>query len=133
MARTLVMAVTVALLLAAPAAAEAASPLKGTDWTFKRVGGRAMPAKHPVQLHFQALEFGGDDDCNRFGGRYRSGTERLRFGDIVSTAVACDFGPPARPDWTRALIRTRFYRLTGGQLLLLGKRGRTLARLAPRV
>ena len=130
MARTLVMAVTLALLMAAPAAA--AAPLNGTDWTFKRVAGRAMPATHPVQLHFKARKFGGDDDCNHFGGRYRSGAERLRFRDIVSTAIGCDFGPAARPDWSRALIRTRFYRLSGGQLLLLGKRGRTLARLDPR-
>ena len=130
MARTLVLAVTVALLVAAPAAA--ASPLKGTGWTFKQVGGRAMPATHPVQLHFKAHRFGGDDDCNRFGGRYRSGAERLRFGDNASTAIGCDFGPATRPDWARALLRTRFYRLSGGDLLLLGRRGRTLARLAPR-
>ena len=130
MARTLSIAVVAAFLLALPAAAHAAAPLTGTEWTIKRVGGRAMPAKHPVQLHFEARRFSGNDDCNDFGGRYRSGAERLRFADIVSTAIGCDFGA-ARPDWTRALIRTRFYRLSGELLVLLGKRGRTLARLAP--
>ena len=130
MARTLSIAVVAAFLLALPAAAQGAAPLTGTDWTFKRVGGRAMPAEHPVQLHFAARKFSGNDDCNHYGGRYRSGAERLRFGDVLSTLIGCDFGAP-RPDWTRALIRTRFYRLSEGQLLLLGKRGRTLARLAP--
>ena len=132
MARTLSIAAVAAFLLALPAAAHGAAPLTGTDWTFKRVGGRAMPAKHPVHLQFEAREFGGDDDCNRYGGRYRSGPERLRFRDIISTAIGCDFAGQARPDWSRALRRTRFYRLTEGQLLLLGKRGRTLARLAPK-
>jgi heat shock protein HslJ len=130
MARSLSIAVVAAFLLALPAAAHAAAPLTGTDWTFKRVGGQAMPAKHPVQLHFAARRFSGNDDCNDFGGRYRSGAERLRFRDIASTAIGCDFGA-TQPDWSRALLRTRFYRLTDDRLLLLGKRGRTLARLAP--
>ena len=127
--RALSIAVLMAFVLMVPAAAQAAAPLTGTDWTFKRVGGKVMPAKHPVQLHFAARRFSGSDDCNRYGGRYRSGAERLRFGDVLSTLRGCDFG--ARPDWTRALIRTRFYRLSDGQLLLVGQRGRTLARLAP--
>jgi heat shock protein HslJ len=130
MARALMTAVIAALLMAAPAAAS--SPLKGTSWTFQSVGARAMPAKHPVQLQFTAKRFSGDDDCNRFGGRYRAGAEHLRFGEIRSTAIGCDFGGLARPDWSRALMRTRAYRLASGKLLLLGRRGRTLARLAPR-
>jgi heat shock protein HslJ len=81
-------AVIAALLMAAPAAAS--SPLTGTSWTFQSVGGRAMPAQHPVRLHFTAKRFSGDDDCNRFGGSYRAGAERLRFGDIASTAIGCD-------------------------------------------
>jgi heat shock protein HslJ len=87
MTRALVLAVAAALLPAAPAAA--ATPLTGTSWTFKRVGGSAMPAQHPVRLHFTAKRFSGDDR-NRFGGRYRAGAERLRFGDIASTAIGCD-------------------------------------------
>jgi heat shock protein HslJ len=88
MTRALVLAVAAALLPAAPAAA--ATPLTGTSWTFKRVGGSAMPAQHPVRLHFTAKRFSGEDDCNRFGGRYRAGAERLRFGDIASAAIGCD-------------------------------------------
>jgi heat shock protein HslJ len=88
MARALMTAVIAALVMAAPAAAS--SPLEGTSWTFQSVGGRAMPAQHPVRLHFTAKRFSGDDDCNRFGGRYRAGAERLRFGDIASAAIGCD-------------------------------------------
>jgi heat shock protein HslJ len=112
MARALMTAVIAALVMAAPAAAS--SPLEGTSWTFQSVGGRAMPAKHPVQLRFAAKRFGGDDDRNRFGGRYRAGAEHLRFGDIKSTAIGCEFGGPARPDWNRALMRTCAYRLAAG-------------------
>ena len=44
--------------------------------------------------------------------------------------MGCQGASP--PDFGRAMLRTRKYRLADGKLLLLGKRGRTLARLAPK-
>ena len=132
MARRLILA-AVTLLLAAPASAEAASPLAGTSWTAKRVGGLVLPPGSRGQLTFKAHRFEGRIDCNRIGGRYRAGASRLRFLEVFSTAIGCEFPPAAeRPDFGRAMARTRGYRLTNGRLLLLGRRGRTLARLVPR-
>ena len=132
MARRLTIA-AVTLLLAAPAAAQAASPLAGTSWTAKRIDGRVLPPGSLAQLTFKAHRFEGRIDCNRIGGRYRAGSSRLRFLEVTSTAVGCQFpSGPARPDFGRAMLRTRGYRLSEGRLLLLGRRGRTLARLAPR-
>ena len=132
MARRLTLA-AVTLLLAAPASAQAASPLAGTSWTAKRVGGHVLPPGSRAQLTFKAHRFEGRIDCNRIGGRYRAGASRLRFLEVTSTAIGCGFAPGAeRPDFGRAMARTRGYRLTNGRLLLLGRRGRTLARLVPR-
>ena len=131
MARRLVIA-AVTLLLTAPVSAQAASPLAGTSWTVKRVGGRLVPAAFPAQLSFRAHRFSGRSDCNLIGGRYRAGTSRLRFLELVSTAMGCEYDGAAPPDFGRAMLRTRGYRLTNGRLLLLGRRGRTLARLVPR-
>jgi heat shock protein HslJ len=132
MARRLTIA-AVTLLLAAPASAQAASPLAGTSWTAKRVGGLVLPPGSRAQLTFKAQRFEGRIDCNRIGGRYSAGATRLRFLEVTSTAIGCEFPPGAqRPDFGRAMARTRGYRLTNGRLLLLGRRGRTLARLVPR-
>ena len=131
MARRLTLAVAT-LLLAAPASAQAASPLAGTSWTAKRVGGHVLPPGSRGQLTFKAHRFEGRIDCNRIGGRYRAGASRLRFLEVISTAIGCEFPPGARPDFGRAMARTRGYRLVNGRLLLLGRRGRTLARLVPR-
>ena len=131
MRRALPIAVLAALLL--PASATAAAPLTGTSWTVKRVGGHRLPPGFRASLTFEEDRFGGRNACNSIGGRYRSGATRLRFLDVFSTAVGCKPPPGVTPpDFGRAMQRTRGYRLTAGKLLLLGKRGRTLARLAPR-
>jgi heat shock protein HslJ len=131
MARRLITTVVAALVLAPAASAEAASPLAGTSWTVKRVNGRAMPAGEHARLNFKTRRFGGFFDCNYQGGRYRIDGSRLRFSDFVSTAMGCerDTSPPS---FTDAIRHARFYRLNGNRLLLLGARGRTLARLARR-
>jgi heat shock protein HslJ len=92
-----------------------------------------MPRSEHSRLSFGARDFAAKFDCNSGGGRYRVGGPRLRFSDIRSTAIGCEYpeggAPPSLGD---ALIRTRSYRLTGRRLLLLGKRGRTIVRLARR-
>lgn len=128
MSRALLIAVLAALLPAVPA--HAASPLAGTSWVVKRVGGRVLPPGHGARLTFKAHHrIAGEIDCNSIGGHYRAGASQLRFSDIVSTAVGCEGAAP--PNFAGAMLRTRSYRLSEGRLLLLGKRGRTLARLAP--
>jgi heat shock protein HslJ len=89
-----------------------------------------LPAGHGATLSFKAHHrIAGKIDCNSIGGDYRAGASRLRFFDIVSTAIGCEGAAP--PNFAGAMLHTRFYRLSEGRLLLLGKRGRTLARLAP--
>ena len=130
MARWLIPAALVTLLLAAPAAS--ATPLAGTSWKVKRIEGRMVAPEFRVVLSFSEGDrrVGGWDGCNSFGGRYRATAARLRFGQLVSTLRGCD--GPGPPSITAAMRGTRSYRRTGRRLVLLGARGRTLARLALR-
>ena len=131
MARRFILAATAALLLALPAPAGAASPLAGTHWTVQRIGKHVLPPGFGGELHFKARgRWAGKDDCNTLGGRYRSRGSRLRFVDTFSTARACDYPPGAvPPSFSGTLVSTRRYRLSHGRLVLLGRRGRMLARL----
>jgi len=132
MARRLTL-VAITLLLAVPATAQAASPLAGTHWTAQKIGKHVLPAGFGAELHFKARRrWAGTDDCNQLGGRYRSRGSRLRFVHIFSTAMACDYPPGAvPPSFSGVLVGTRGYRLHKGRLLLLGARGRMLARFTP--
>jgi len=129
-ARWLIPAALVMLLLAAPAAS--ATPLAGTSWKVKRVEGRVVAPEFRVALSFSKDDrrVGGSDGCNSFGGRYRATATRLRFGQLISTGRACV--GPGPPSITAAMRGTRSYRRTGRRLVLLGARGRTLASLALR-
>ena len=89
-----------------------------------------VPHGHGAELSFTARRFTGRSDCNFIQGRYRAATSRLRFREVVSTAIGCEHHGATPPNFNRALFRTRGYRLTSDRLLLLGARGRTLARFA---
>jgi heat shock protein HslJ len=74
----------------------------------------------------------GSGGCNRLTGSYqRSGTQ-LKIGPVASTRMACI-------DAARGQLETRFiaaleataqYSVVGGELVLIGSRGQTLAKLS---
>jgi heat shock protein HslJ len=56
-----------------------------------------MPPGTRAQLSFGTRHrWGGNDDCNSIGGRYRSEGSRLHFTKILSTLVGCDYRPAKR-------------------------------------
>jgi hypothetical protein len=119
-----------------PATASAA-PLAGKSWRVTRIGGEDVSSAHE-RLRFNSRHnftgrgagCGGRD----FGGHYRATATRLRFMDFYVTGEGCD-GPdtdPPPPEIGTVISKTRFYRITGRTLKLLGRRGRTLAVLRRR-
>ena len=102
-----------------------------------RIGGEDVSSAHE-RLRFDSRHVftgrgagcGGRD----FGGRYRATATRLRFSDFHVTGEGCD-GPsttPPPPEIGAVISKTRFYRITGRRLELLGRRGHTLAVLRRR-
>ena len=125
------------VLLALFPASASAGPLAGKSWRVTRIGGDDVSSAHE-RLRFNSRHnftgrgagCGGRD----FGGHYRATATRLRFSDVHVTGEGCD-GPsttPPPPEIGAVISTTRFYRITGRTLELLGRRGRTLAVLRRR-
>jgi heat shock protein HslJ len=87
-------------------------PLTGTDWRVDSltVGGTTQHA--PAAAHLRIGTDGkaaGNLGCNQFSARVTVHGDRITFGDIRATKMACD---PKRMDFERAFART----LTTGTL-----------------
>lgn len=65
--------------------------LGGGEWQIIEIDGeRTLGSARPTLL-FEANGYaGGDGSCNRYSGPYRVDDTRLRFGDLVSTMMACE-------------------------------------------
>ena len=127
---TLLVLLAAALPLAACAttAGVAGRALGDAEWRLVELGGRAAVAGEGpaggAHLRF-AADSGrvtGSTGCNRLAGPYTLDGDRLRFGTLVSTRMACV--DPARQrqegDFMRALEATRRHAVAGDTLALLG-------------
>jgi putative lipoprotein len=64
--------------------------LQGTAWQLTTIEGAPLAAGTAADIRFDAGRAGGRGGCNSFGGSYTVEGDRLRFGDIMSTQMACD-------------------------------------------
>ena len=85
----------IVLLLAAPATASGA--LTGTEWEFLRAGGTNPRALRDQPRFRSAASSPARLNCNHSRPLPRAG-HRLRFRDIRSTAVGCDYALPGASD-----------------------------------
>jgi heat shock protein HslJ len=115
----------------APAAPESAAPatpaatLEGTEWRLVDIGGQPSPAgadstRHPgFTLLAEGRKVQGSAGCNRMTGTYKLEGEKLKFGPLVTTRMAC----PAMATETaflKALEATTRYEVSGSSLTLYG-------------
>lgn len=84
-----------ALALACPlcisgctAGTDGASHLADSTWTFERIDGE-RPASEVASLTFDSDTIGVEVGCNRLGGPWRMGEERLIAGPLTQTEMAC--------------------------------------------
>jgi heat shock protein HslJ len=76
---------------AAPGAA-AKRPLEGTYWKAIELAGKPTPAQDPkreAHLQFQRGRVSGSDGCNRITGTYQLNGDRVTFGQLAGTQMAC--------------------------------------------
>jgi heat shock protein HslJ len=110
--------------------------LEGTRWVLVRLGGVAVgPAadqREPfIALESKAQQVVGFAGCNRFFGAYTLTGDRLGFGNLANTLMAC-------PDMhiedglLKALGATARWRIGGAHLELLDATGRVQARFEAR-
>ena len=115
----------------APAAPEASAPaapaaaLEGTEWRLVDIGGQPSPAgadstRHPgFTLLADGRKVQGSAGCNRMTGTYQLDGQKLKFGPLATTRMAC----PAMQTETaflKALEATTRYEVSGSSLTLYG-------------
>lgn len=115
----------------------ATTPLTGTDWQLVSLGGEAVTpaegrARPSLTLDAAAARAGGSDGCNRFTGSYALAGDRLSFGQLASTMMACMDGMDVAQRYTAALDATARYRTLGTHLELYDAAGAALARFEAR-
>lgn len=122
--------IAVGLILSSCAGTGAAQPgLDGTAWTLTSIQGKpVLPGTQPG-LSFEKGRASGNGSCNGFGGDYTVKGNKLTFGSIMSTLMACN--PTGIMDqeqaYFSALSSTASYRVDGSRLVLLDAAGNILA------
>ncbi len=109
----------------APAPAVPAAALEGTEWRLVDIGGQPSAAaadstRHPgFTLLAEGRKVQGSAGCNRMTGTYQLDGQKLKFGPLATTRMAC----PAMQTETaflKALEATTRYEVSGSSLTLYG-------------
>lgn len=117
----LLAALTLASTLAACAApSPAPEPLWGSEWQLQSIAGRAALPQPVATLAFPRVgETAGHGSCNQFAGTVEIDRDRLRFGPLMSTKMACAGGASEQESrYLGALRNAQRYEVQGDTLLI---------------
>jgi heat shock protein HslJ len=122
--------IAVGLILSSCAGTGAAQPdLNGTSWTLTHIQGKPVLTDTQPDIRFDNGQASGAGSCNGFGGDYTVSGNKLTFGALMSTMMACM--PQEVMDqeqaYFSALSATASYRVDGSRLTLLDAAGNVLA------
>lgn len=107
-----------------------------TEWILVRLGDQPIVA--PDDRRVPTLRFladgkvAGYDSCNRLAGQYTQEGDKLAFGPLAATRMACPPWGDVERSFTQALGATAGARVLGQHLELLDANGRLLARFDAR-
>lgn len=110
---------------AAPAPTAPAAALEGTEWRLADIGGQPSPGgaestRHPgFTLIAEGRKVQGLAGCNRMNGTYQLDGQKLKFGPLATTRMAC---PDMQTEtaFLNALEATTRYEVSGSSLTLYG-------------
>lgn len=107
------------------------SPLTGTEWVmFEMDGVKYEPVSGKnVTMIFDgtAKNVGGKAPCNTYGGPYTKSSNKLSFGSLYSTEMACD-ELKIEQEYFGMLAKVFVYRVSGDKLYLFDNGGMVIAR-----
>lgn len=112
---------------------QAESPLRGTYWKLLELGGKPVEVgekqrePHLILAADQA-HVSGSGGCNRVMGGFELEGDRLRFGQIAGTLMACPTGMEQEQEFLKSLAKVERYRISGNRLELLDAAGAPVAR-----
>jgi heat shock protein HslJ len=103
--------------------------LNGTSWTLTSIQGKPVLTNTQPTIRFDNGQASGAGSCNGFGGDYTVSGNKLTFGPLMSTMMACM--PQEIMDqeqaYFSALSATTSFRVDGDRLTLLDAAGNVLA------
>ncbi len=70
--------------------------------------------------------------CNRFSGGYSTGADRLTFGQVAATMMACLQGGDTESAFFEALEKAATWKITGERLELFDATGQSVAQFESR-
>jgi putative lipoprotein len=108
-------------------------PLENTYWKLTYLGSTPVVANSTNRepnfvLHPNNSTVSGSGGCNGFSGSYTLNGDRVSFGRLLSTMMACVSGMETERAFLPALAKVRRWRISGQNLDLLDDRGNSLAR-----
>ena len=109
----------------------AAVPLEKTKWKLVRLGDAVVTANSLNQAHL-ALDpathrVSGSGGCKRISGGYTLKGQKLTFGHVMSTMMACEGVIDTKQNWLKALGEVKLWKITGRQLTLMDGSGKAVA------
>jgi heat shock protein HslJ len=113
------------------------APLESTYWKLTRLGDKPVPVAAKQREPYFVLDnktkrIAGSGGCNRFTGSYQLNGDRLTFGKMAMTFMACQEGMETEREFATALEQVRTWKIFGEHLELLDSNGGFLARFEAR-
>ena len=107
--------------------------LEKTWWKLTQVGNTpVVTAQGQEEPHLildpKGMHVTGSGGCNRMTGRYELNGERLTFGPIAGTLMACPSGMETEKAFHQAIARVQLWKIEGQRLNLLDAAGAVVAR-----
>jgi len=119
------------ILLAAPVSPAMAQPLEKTYWKAIELDGKSVAAAESPREVYVLLggggRVGGSDGCNQIVGGYTLTGDRITFGPLAGTQMACPNTGETERGLRRALSGTARWSISGGRLELFDVTGGRLA------
>jgi heat shock protein HslJ len=114
---------------------EATSSPENIEWTLVRLGEQPVTTSHkqrPPNLKMSSADkrVSGSGGCNRFTGSYTLEGDRLKFGQLAGTMMACLQGMELEQAFHKALGNVAGWRITDQRLQLVDASGKPLAEFA---
>jgi copper homeostasis protein (lipoprotein) len=115
----------------------ATTPPERTYWKLTWLGGAPVPVASPqrephIILTPEARRVSGSGGCNRLVGSYELYGDRLTFGQMAGTRMACLEGGATEQAFLEALRRVYTWKITGQHMELFDAAGTLVARFEAR-
>jgi heat shock protein HslJ len=128
---TVLAVLAIAACAASPVGGQARAPVADREWQLVALGAQSDPlgagARPPtLRLDSKERRASGFAGCNRFSGGFALEGERLSFGSLLSTKMACESGMDVEVAYLDALGRVESHATAAGELVLRTRDGGAL-------